>query len=536
MQASDEAYLWWQKSIVYEVYVRSFMDSNGDGIGDLQGILSKLDYLLWLGIKAIWLTPVYPSPMKDFGYDVADYKGIHPQYGTMQDFDELLKAVHDRDMKLIMDLVPNHTSDEHPWFLASRSSKDNPRRNWYIWHDAKPDGTPPNNWISVFGGSAWEWDAHTQQYYLHSFLKGQPDLNFRNKEVQEAVFEVMRFWLDKGIDGFRVDSIAHLIKDNLLRDNPYNPDYNPGMPVSQQMVQLFSTNRPEVHDVIDSMREVLNEYKDKVMIGELYLSVSGITSYYGRNNKGVQLPANFQLITDSWKAQRLSVVIAKSEALVPQSAWPHWAMGNHDQPRVISRIGRSLAKVAALLLLTLRGTPTMYYGDEIGMHNVNIPVGEMKDPQGLMEPEKNFSRDPQRTPMQWSSEVQAGFTSGKPWLPVAANYTVINVATEQQDDDSLLMLYQRLISLRRKEPSLSTGEYFPLFANEEMLAYIRQQEGADRFLIVLNISKVRSYYVQDNIQLSGMVELSTSKGREGKMVDAIIELEGGEGIIVRLNK
>lgn len=535
MPAKNNEYPWWQKGIVYEVYVRSFMDSNGDGIGDLPGILSKLDYLQWLGVDALWLTPIYPSPLKDFGYDVADYKGIHPQYGTMQDFDKLLKEVHNRGMKLIMDLVPNHTSDEHPWFLESRSSKNNPKRDWYIWQDAKKDGSPPNNWIGVFGGSAWEWDEHTQQYYLHSFLKAQPDLNFRNKEVQEAIFSVMRFWLDKGIDGFRVDSIAHLIKDEWLRDNPYNPDYTPSMPLTQQLMQIFSTNQPQVHEVIHAMRDVLDEYENKVMIGEMYLSVSGIVSYYGRENKGVQLPANFQLITEEWLPKELAVTIAKSEALVPQFAWPHWAIGNHDQVRVISRVGRSFARVAALLLLTLRGTPTMYYGDELGMHNVSIPSTKMKDPQGIMEPEKKFSRDPARTPMQWSSEENGGFTTATPWLPVSSNYQTVNVVSEQQEEASLLTFYKRLIQLRQQELSLSTGQYFPVFADDELLAYIRQREGYSRFLIVLNISKLKGYYIQNDIELHGTIELATSKKLEGKAIGKIIELEAGEGIIVRLN-
>jgi len=536
MQENNCNYLWWQKGIIYEVYVRSFMDSNGDGIGDLPGIISKLDYLQWLGVKAIWLTPIYPSPMKDFGYDVADYKGIHPEYGTMQDFDELLREVHKRDMKLIMDLVPNHTSNEHPWFKESSSSKDNPKRDWYIWQDAKGDGSPPNDWLAEFGDSAWEWEENTQQYYLHSFLKAQPDLNFRNKVVQEAIFDVMRFWLDKGVDGFRVDSIAHLIKDRLLRNNPVNPGFVAHMKASEQFLKIFSTNQPEVHEVIHAMRDVLDEYDNRVMIGELYLSVSGVVSYYGRGSKGVQLPANFQLITEDWKAKQLAIILDKSEALLPPGAWSHWAMSNHDQPRVISRVGAGLAKMAALLLLTLRGTPSMYYGDEIGMHNVSIPPGEMKDPQGLMEPEKNFSRDPQRTPMQWDDTTLAGFTTGKPWLPVAIDFSKVNVATEQQEEQSLLMLYKRLISLRKQEPSLATGEYFPLFANDEMLAYIRAQQGADRFLVVLNISRMKGLYVQDaSSQVQGTIELATLKKMEGCKIGKMIELEAGEGIIVRLN-
>ena len=527
-------YKWWQTGIVYEIYVRSFMDSNGDGIGDLQGIIQKLDYLQWLGVKALWLTPVYPSPMKDFGYDISDYKNIFPNYGTMEDFDALLAEVHSRNMKLIMDLVPNHTSDQHPWFNESRSSKENAKRNWYIWHDAKEDGSEPNNWLSVFGGSAWQWDKTTEQYYLHSFLKEQPDLNFTNKEVQEAIFDVMRFWLNKGVDGFRVDSMAHLSKDELLRDNPANPDYETSMQKSQQFIQVFSTNQPQVHDVIHKMRNVLDEYDDKVMIGEIYLSASGIVAYYGPDNEGAQLPANFELISTPWKADKIAVVVAKAEATVPPLSWPHWALGNHDKKRLVSRIGKHQAKVAAMLLLTIKGTPTIYYGDEIGMQNVAIPADEMLDPQGLSEPEKNLSRDPQRTPMQWNDENNAGFTTGMPWLRISHDYKDINAETEQNDDQSILMLYKRLIALRTNEPSLTTGEYFPVNAEENLLAYIRQQAEADRFLIVLNTGKTKSYF-DNKLKLKGMIEIASTGEGEGEEMNTV-SLDAGEGIVVRLRQ
>src|SRR4051812_19163060 len=301
-QPMDDRYLWWQKVTIYQIYPRSFMDSNGDGVGDLRGIQSRLDYLEWLGVDAVWLSPIYPSPMADFGYDVADYTGIEPVFGTMADFDRLLADVHRRGMKLILDLVPNHTSDRHPWFLESRASRDNPKRDWYIWRDPAPGGGPPNNWLSVFGGGAWQWDELSGQYYLHSFAVEQPELNWRNPEVEAEVFDAIRFWLDKGVDGFRVDVIYYMIKDDQFRDNPPNPEFQPGdQPYSSQL-HIYNYNRPEVHDIIRRMRTLFDEYEDRVIIGEIYLPYPELISYYGANEDEAHLPFNFHLIHLPWKA------------------------------------------------------------------------------------------------------------------------------------------------------------------------------------------------------------------------------------------
>lgn len=530
---NTEEFLWWQKGVVYQIYPRSFQDSNGDGIGDLRGIQSRLDYLKWLGMDGVWISPIYQSPMADFGYDISDYCSIHPLFGTMEDFDALLHEVHKRGMKLILDFVPNHSSNEHPWFLESRSSRDNPKRDWYIWRDPAPDGGPPNNWLSVFGGPGWEWDERTQQYYYHAFLKEQPDLNWRNRDLQKAMFDSMRFWLDKGVDGFRVDVMWHMIKDDQFRDNPPNPDYQPHQATYERLIPIHSTDQPEVHDVVRKMREVLEEYDDRLMIGEIYLPVQRLVAYYGENNRGSHLPFNFQLLTIPWEAGRLFSVIEEYEAALPSGGWPNWVLGNHDQPRIISRIGRAQAAVAAMLLLTLRGTPTIYYGEEIGMRDVAIPPDEIKDPQGLNMPGLNLSRDPGRTPMQWDDSPYAGFSNTSPWLRVPYNYPRFNVKVEQLDGFSMLNFYKRLVDLRRQEDALNIGEYRSVFSNAQLIAYQRIFRES-RFLIVLNLTHRPAIFQPANFSFNGTIEISTEPERMGTLVSIPMALSGDEGVIIRL--
>jgi len=535
--ANDQQYLWWQDGIIYQIYPRSFQDSNGDGIGDLRGVMRRLDYLKGLGIKAIWISPIYPSPMADFGYDISDYRGIWPTFGTMADFDELLQRIHEAGMKLILDLVPNHSSDEHPWFQESRSSRDNPKRNWYIWQDPKPDGSPPNNWLSVFGGSAWEWDEKTKQYYYHAFLVKQPDLNWRNPEVEKAMLDIMRFWLDKGVDGFRVDAMWHLIKDKQLRDNPHNPDYEPTMATYNQLLPVYSTDQPEMHDIIARMRKLLDQYQQRLMIAEIYLPVNRLVTYYGTNaREEAHLPFNFMLISLPWDPKMLAANIDEYEGALPAEAWPNWVMGNHDQPRITSRIGPQQARVAAILLLTLRGTPTLYYGDEIGMRDVPIPKDEIQDPQGLNMPDKNLSRDPERTPMLWDNSEQAGFTAGKPWLRLDKTWMRDNVQVQRQDKYSMLNLYQRLIQLRQCEHSLMTGNYKPVFSDHQMLAYIRQKEGSAAFLVVLNLTHRPCYFAPGTLHFKGQIIIDTFPEQEQAIVNDRIDLGGDEGLIVRLDE
>ena len=531
--SDEEQYLWWQKGIIYQIYPRSYQDSNKDGVGDLPGIRSRLDYLQWLGIKAVWISPIYKSPMADFGYDISDYCSIHPLFGNMKDFDLLLEDIHKRDMKLILDLVPNHSSNKHPWFLESRASRENPKRDWYIWKDAAPGGGPPNNWLSVFGGSAWEWDDETEQYYYHAFLKEQPDLNWRNPDLQQAMFDSMRFWLDKGVDGFRVDVMWHMIKDENFRDNPPNPDYKPHQATYEQQIPLHSTDQPEVHDVVRKMRAVLDEYDDRLMIGEIYLPVHRLVMYYGEDNKGSHLPFNFQLLSIPWEPGRLYSVIEEYEAALPAGGWPNWVLGNHDQSRIISRIGKEQANVAAMLLLTLRGTPTIYYGEEIGMRDVAIPPDEIQDPQGLNMPGLNLSRDPSRTPMQWDDSAFAGFSTVTPWLRLPYSYPRNNVKVQQLDAFSMISFYKRLIEIRQKEPALHVGDYQSVFSDRQLIAYTRQFK-TDRFLIVLNLSHRPALFQPANFHFKGAIELSTEPERNGASVSLPLTLSGDEGVIIRL--
>lgn len=525
---------WWQTGIIYQVYPRSFQDSNNDGVGDLQGIIRRLDYLKWLGIKALWISPVYPSPMADFGYDISDYKNIDPLFGSLDDFEALLGEVHRRDMKLIMDLVPNHTSSLHPWFLESRSSRDNPKRNWYLWYDALPDGNPPNNWLSVFGGPAWEWDEKTGQYYYHAFLREQPDLNWRNPEVRQAIYDVMRFWLDKGIDGFRVDVIWHLIKDNHLRDNPKNPDYHEHMATYDQLLPVYSTDQPEVHEIVREMRAIVDNYDERLLIGEIYLPIHKLVTYYGSESNGAHLPFNFMLISLPWEAQKIAAAVDEYESALPANAWPNWVLGNHDQPRITSRVGIQQAKIAAMLLLTLRGTPTMYYGDEIEMRDVPVTSEEVQDPQGKNMPDKNLSRDPARTPMQWEPILNGGFTRGKPWLRLDSRYHRINVELQKKDPYSMLSYYKRLIDLRQSEVCLMQGAYTPLHADHLMIAYFRQSEGKPGFLIVLNLSHRPCYFKSHKIRINGTIEVATTPELEGQVIDGAVNLSGDEGVVIRM--
>jgi alpha-glucosidase len=478
---------WWARGIIYQIYPRSFQDSNGDGIGDLPGIIDRLDYLRWLGIDAIWLSPIYPSPMADFGYDVADFTDVHPMFGTLADFDRLLAEAHARGLRVVLDFVPNHSSDRHHWFQRSRSSRTDPKRDWYVWRDPAPDGGPPTNWLSHFGGSGWEWDGATDQYYYHAFLKEQPDLNWRNPEVVAAMHDVMRFWLDRGVDGFRVDVIWHLIKDDQFRDNPPNPGFAEGMWPYTRLLPVYTADRPEIHDVVAGLRRVIEEYDERVLIGEIYLPVERLVAYYGRDLRGAHLPFNFQLILAAWNARNIDRLIRDYEAALPEGGWPNWVLGNHDNHRIASRVGPAQARVAAMLLLTLRGTPTLYYGDEIGMRDVPIPSERIQDPWEKRVPGLGLGRDPERTPMQWSAEGNAGFTTGTPWLPLAEEFPSVNVAAERADPGSMLSLYQRLIHLRRTEPALAIGDYEPIEAEGPVLAYRRRHEGRE-LLIALNLS------------------------------------------------
>jgi alpha-glucosidase len=476
---------WWQGGVIYQIYPRSFQDSNGDGVGDLAGIKARLDHLVELGVDAIWIAPIYPSPMADFGYDVSDHCDVDPIFGSLADFDRLIEAAHERGLRVILDFVPNHTSDQHPWFRESRRAPESPKRDWYIWRDPKPDGSPPSNWLSEFGGPAWTLGRATGQYYYHAYLPEQPDLNWRNGEVQAAMLDVLRFWFARGVDGFRVDAIHHLFEDEGLRDNPANPDWREGMSPARRVIRAHTMDQPEVHEAVAAMRRVADEHGDRLLIGEAYLPFDRLMAYYGVDLSGFHLPFNFELIFTQWQPAAVASLVAAYEAALPEGAWPNWVLGNHDRSRVASRIGPDQARVAAMLLLTLRGTPTIYQGEEIGMRDVPIPPERVQDSWGRNVP--GFGRDPVRTPMPWTAEPGGAFTSGKPWLPLGPDLGALNVAAQEADPRSMLSLYRALLRLRRSESALSVGSYVPVAATDRVLAYERR-DGGRRLLVALNMS------------------------------------------------
>ncbi len=511
---------WWKRAVIYEVYPRSFQDSNGDGIGDLAGILERLDYLVELGVDAVWISPIYPSPMADFGYDISDYCGIDPLFGTMADFDRLLAEVHRRGLRLILDFVPNHTSDQHPWFLESRASRENAKRDWYIWRDQ------PNNWSSNFGGSGWEFDPATGQYYYHSFLKQQPDLNWRNPAVVDAMFDVLRFWLRKGVDGFRVDVMWLMIKDDHFRDNPANPGFLPGAPSNHRFLPVYNSDRPEVHAIVAGMRGVVDAFSDRVLIGEIYLPVPQLMSYYGKDLEGANLPFNFQLLQCPWSAAAIAEVMGQYDRALPEGAWPNWVLGNHDQPRIASRIGKLQARVAAVLLFTLPGTLTMYFGEEIGMTNVPIAPEQVQDPAEKNEPGIGQGRDPERTPMCWDQSLLAGFTTGVPWLPLGEDHGTANVAVEQQDNASILHLYRKLAALRKTHPTLISGKLHAIHSEEKILRFRRS--GAEEIEVILNMT----HEPIDVHPPRAIVLAGTHGDREGQPVTGLLTLRAAEGLLL----
>jgi alpha-glucosidase len=465
--------LWWRDGVIYQIYPRSFMDSNGDGVGDLEGIRRRLDHLAWLGVDAVWLSPCFPSPMKDFGYDVADYCDIDPAFGTLADFDRLVAEAHQHGVRIVLDFVPNHSSDRHPWFVESRGSRTNRKRDWYVWRDPQPDGSPPNNWLAAFGGGAWEWDEATGQFYLHSFLKEQPDLDWRNPEVERAMHDVLRFWLDRGVDGFRIDVVQKLAKDPQLRSNPLVE----GVQGYFGQRHVHDENHPDVHALLRRLRALLDGYSERMAVGEVYLfDPQEVAKYYGRGDE-LHLAFNFNFTFSPWSADEFRDRIETFERALPPEAWPDVVLSNHDNSRHASRYddpewGEDRARVAALLLLTLRGTPFLYYGEEIGMRDVPIPAESIQDPLAR-NVHPDLGRDPERAPMQWEPGSDAGFGSDRPWLPIAADAEGRNVLRQRADPTSLLHLYRELIALRRATPALHAGSYRTLVSPPDVLAFER---------------------------------------------------------------
>jgi len=526
---------WPLSSIVYHIYPRSLKDSSSDGIGDLRGIEEKLDYLLELGINAIWISPIYTSPMADFGYDVADYRDIDQMFGKMKDFDNLIKKAHDKGIKLMMDYVPNHTSSQHIWFKEASSSKNNPKRDWYIWADPKADGSAPNNWKSVFGGSAWHLDSKTNQYYLHSFYKDQPDLNWRNSDLEKAMLDVLRFWLDKGVDGFRVDAVDWVYKDPLFRDEPRNPNTLEGKHSEYDHILHTRTfGLKETISVMKKIVKVVKEYENTFIVAEAHLDLQAIIERYVSIGWRWYQPFNFSLINLPWKAEIHKQYIDEYDKALGDLYIPCYVLGNHDQHRVGTRIGVKQARIAAMLQMTLRGLPFIYYGEEIGMTDNHISAEQVQDPYEILSPKLGLGRDPERTPMQWDDSKYAGFSDSKPWLPINPNYTSVNVKSEEKDDKSMLSLYKLLIKLKKTNPVLHEGKYIALpHPADNVLAFMREK-GESKILVLLNFDD-KTKKISLPFKSAKIICDDTLTDKPGTILDLTdFNLEGNEGYILQI--
>ena len=530
---------WFKKCVLYQIYPRSFKDSNNDGVGDLKGIIEKLDYLYGtddsLGVNAIWISPIYASPMVDFGYDVSDYYSIHPIFGTMSDFDELVRLAHKRDLKIMMDYVPSHTSDQHEWFKQSKSSVNNPKRDWYIWADPASDGGPPNNWLSVFGGSAWEYDQKTKQYYLHTFLKEQPDLNWRNPKLKNEMMDVLRFWIEKGVDGFRTDAFPHIFKDPKLRNEPKNAKYKPNQSSWNQLKHIYTLELPDAAKLYDWFEEIFNEYPNRqlYMVTEDYTDIKGLKWHYKNSNPKHFAPLNLNMTGIKWNAKSIKTFIDKCEASLDDDDWPNYGFGNHDVDRVSQRYGIKNTRVVAMLLLTLRGMPILYYGDELGMQNCKIPADKVQDPFELRDPGKGTGRDPQRTPMQWDDSKFAGFSETEPWLPISKDCKSYNVKRLEKDKQSILSLYKLLSKTRTFSEALSMGKYAPNdLGNKNIFSFYRVRKN-EKYLIILNFSGAKQKVKINEQALTIIVD--TNMTRNGQIIKSgIFEVKGNAGYLMRL--
>ncbi|MHA6325711.1 alpha-amylase family glycosyl hydrolase [Roseivivax sp. CAU 1753] len=502
---------WWKDGVIYQIYPRSFQDSNGDGVGDLAGIEARLDHLVDLGVDAAWISPIYPSPMKDAGYDVSDYTGIDPIFGTLEDFESLIAAAHARGLRVLLDFVPSHTSDQHPWFLESAASKDSPKRDWYVWRDGKPDGSPPTNWISEFAGPAWTRHPATGQYYMHIFLTEQPSLNWHNPELRAAMYDVMRTWFDRGVDGFRVDAVENLVPNPEAGDNPPNPLWIKSMGPARQHLGTNTKHQPEIFEIAKTMRAVAEEYDPpRLLVGEAYGETAQVMKYYGDALDAFQQPFNFMLIETEWEAENLASLIRDYEDALPSGAWPNWVLGNHDRARVASRVGPDRARAAAMMLLTLRGTPTIYQGEELGMENVPIPPDLVQDPWEKNVPGHGLGRDPVRTPIAWDDGPFGGFSDHTPWLPMDLDPARI-VARQTSDPASMLAFYRKLLAHRRETPALRQGSLTDLRAEGGVLRYARRLDGVVAH-VALNWGNASA-----EIEMAGRVLLATDDVETGPL-------------------
>jgi alpha-glucosidase len=522
---------WWKSAVIYQIYPRSFQDSTGNGVGDLAGITERLDYLKNnLGVDAIWISPMFPSPMADFGYDVSGYTDVDPLFGTLEDADRLIDEAHQLGLKVIIDWVPNHSSDQHPWFTESRASPENPKRDWYVWAEPDDEGQPPNNWLSLFGGRAWTLDDKTQQYYLHSFLAEQPDLNWRNPEVVDAMMDTLRFWLDRGIDGFRMDVVHFMAKDPLMRSNPMATGSKDGTKKLNEydtQEHLYDKGHDDIFAMHARIRDVLGEYDNRFAVGEIHESDwARWAKYFGTGGSGLHMPFNFSLLWASWDANDFRAKIMGQESALPDGAWGNHVLGNHDEPRFATRFGPQRVRAAAVLLLTLKGTPTLYYGEELGLVDCFVEPGDEQDPWGKNHPDLN--RDGCRSPMQWNPGPGMGFTlpTVTPWLPFADPAT--SVADQLDHAGSTLTLYRSLIELRHASQALTSGSLTMLETNRDHVLSFSRTLGDDTVHVAINFTDELQPYA-----FPGPVSqvFGTAEDRSGVFTEVV--LEPNEAIIAR---
>lgn len=538
----EQPYVWWRDGIIYQIYPRSFADANGDGIGDLDGITAKLDYLVELGIDAIWLSPIYPSPDADFGYDVSNYLDVDPKFGDLDSFDRLVKEAHRRNIRVILDLVLNHTSDQHPWFVESRKSRDNPFRNYYIWRDPKPNGDPPNNWLSCFGGGGWKLDPTTGQMYFHMFDRSQPDVNWRNPAVRQYMLDVFRFWLNRGVDGFRLDVFNSYYKSPDLEDNPvgmFRPNLM-GLRKFERMKHIYDIDQPEMIPLLQDIRKILDAHGETYVVGETFLGGPEKAALYCGSDR-LHAAFNFEFLRSSWWAREFHQAIQRWEEILAGEAWPNYVLNNHDTPRSASRYARGeddeRLKVAAALLLTLRGTPFLYYGEEIGMRDISLSRDQIQDPVGLRYWPLMKGRDGCRAPMQWSASPNAGFTPEgvTAWLPLHPNFKTRNVMAQQADPNSLLNWHKRLISARKTHPALRAGAYTPVTDGTRfILAYLRETD-SEVILVALNFSNRRQQVLlgPDLAAKKWEFILSNKRGSMVPVESKLIPLEANEALLLK---
>jgi len=522
-------WIWWRDGVIYHIYLRSFADSDGDGLGDLPGLIARLDYLNGtpdsLGVDAIWLSPCFPSPDADFGYDVADFTAIDPRYGRLEDFDRLIAEAHRRGIRVLLDLVYNHTSDQHPWFVEARASRTSPRRDWYVWRDGRPGGGPPNNWQSVFGGKAWEWDPATGQYYYHMFLRQQPDLNWHNPEVRRALMDATHFWLERGVDGFRLDVFNAWYEHAGYPDNPGKL----GLRGFERQRHIYDVDRPEMHPALGEFRTLLDTYPERTSVGELFGDDPALAASYC-SDQALHMVFNFEFTHRHWDPQAFCASIESAERHLGERGWPCYVLSNHDVPRHVSRYGgrhpQEVARVAAALLLTQRGTPFIYYGEEIGLPDVPLRRSQIVDPPGRRYWPIYKGRDPNRGPMQWDLAPNAGFTRGTPWLPIRSDYQDLNVAAQKLDPGSVWAFYRDLLRLRRESSALRRGSFQRLsLPSHRGLAYLRAT-AEQQAIVALNFgdAPLRLAIAPARVPSEWSLALAAQPDRPARVLPEAIEL------------